>query len=124
MGATALVSALLTMPVAGTALYIADQHLHPRTPACAAILFAIGAVLDRRYGLAVVFSAAAVLFHPLMGAFGIAYLIVLALPLERWNPKSLDRWPSAVADYFASECGVERGGVDQGLLFPSPVGMV
>ena len=82
-----LVSALLTMPVAGTALYIADQHLHPRTPACAAILFAIGAVLQRRYGLAAVFSAAAVLLHPLMGAFGIAYLIVLALPLERWNPK-------------------------------------
>jgi hypothetical protein len=87
VGATALVSALLTMPVAGTALYIADQHLHPRTPATAAILFAIGAVLGRRYWLAVLCSVAAVLLHPLMGAFGIVYLIVLALPLERWNPR-------------------------------------
>jgi len=87
VGATALVSALLTMPVAGTALYIADQHLHPRTPACAAILFAIAAVLDKRYGLAALCSVAAILLHPLMGAFGISYLIVLALPLERWNPQ-------------------------------------
>jgi hypothetical protein len=86
VGAVALVSALLTMPVAGTALYIADQHLHPRTLASAAILFAIGAVQERRYTLAVVCSVAALLIHPFMGAFGIAYLIVLALPLERWNP--------------------------------------
>ena len=85
VGAVALVSALLTMPVAGTALYIADQHLHPRTLATAAILFAIGAVLERRYPLAVLCSIAALFVHPLMGAFGIAYLIVLALPLERWN---------------------------------------
>ncbi len=87
VGATALVSALLTMPVAGTALYIADQHLHPRTPACAAIMFAIAAVLQRRYGIAALCSVAAILLHPLMGAFGIAFLIVLALPLERWNPR-------------------------------------
>ncbi len=84
IGAVALVSALLTMPVAGTSLYIADQHLHPRTLACAMILFATGAVLDRRYGVAIVCSAMAMLVHPLMAAFGIAYLIVLALPLERW----------------------------------------
>ncbi len=84
IGAVALVSALLTMPVAGTSLYIADQHLHPRTLACALILFAIGAVLDRRFGVAIILSAMAVLVHPLMAAFGIAYLIVLALPLERW----------------------------------------
>jgi hypothetical protein len=82
IGAVALVSALLTMPVAGTSLYIADQHLHPRTLACAAILFAIGAVLDRRYKVALVCGVLALLVHPLMAAFGIAYLIVLALPLE------------------------------------------
>jgi hypothetical protein len=84
IGAVALVSALLTMPVAGTSLYIADQHLHPRTLACGAILFATGAVLDRRYKVAGIFSVLAFLVHPLMAGFGIAYLIMLALPLERW----------------------------------------
>jgi hypothetical protein len=84
--AVALVSVLLTMPVAGTALYIADQHLHPRTLACAAILFATGALLDRRYTLAAFYSFLALLLHPLMAMFGVTYLIFLALPLERWCP--------------------------------------
>jgi hypothetical protein len=81
----ALVGSLLTMPVAGTALYIADQHLHPRTLECAAMLFAIGSVLDRRYKSAIVFSFVALLIHPLMAVFGIAYVILLALPLERFS---------------------------------------
>lgn len=84
--AVALVCSLLTMPVAGTALYIADQHLHPRTLECAAMLFATGSVLDRRYTRAIICSLVALLVHPLMAAFGIVYLILLALPLERWSP--------------------------------------
>src|ERR1700735_3097559 len=43
-----LVAALLTMPVSGTALFLVDQHLHPRTLATAFLLFALVAVLDRR----------------------------------------------------------------------------
>ena len=89
LGAVALVSVLLTMPVAGTALYIADQHLHPRTLACAAIVFATGAVLRKRYKTAGALSLLALLIHPLMAAFGIAFLIVLAAPLERWMRPSL-----------------------------------
>jgi len=88
VGAVALVTVLLTMPVTGTSLYLADQHLHPRTPACAAILFAIGMALRRRYKLAMLFGAFAILLHPLMGAFGVAYVIVLSLPLERWKSVS------------------------------------
>jgi hypothetical protein len=84
--AVALVCCLLTMPVAGTALYIADQHLHPRTLECAAMLFAIGSVLDRRYKSAIACSFVALLVHPLMAAFGIAYLILLVLPLGRLFP--------------------------------------
>jgi hypothetical protein len=84
--AVALVCSLLTMPVAGTALYIADQHLHPRTLECGVMLFAIGSVLERRYRAATAYAFLALLVHPLMAAFGIAYLILLALPLERWLP--------------------------------------
>jgi hypothetical protein len=89
IGAVALVAPLLTMPVAGTALYIADQHLHPRTLAAALILFAIGAVLQRRHGLAVLCAVLALVVHPLMASFGICYLVVLALPLERWTIPTL-----------------------------------
>jgi hypothetical protein len=90
--AVALVSALLTMPVAGTALYIADQHLHPRTLACAAMLFATGALLDRRFTFATLCSFVALLLHPLMAVFGIIYLVYLALPLERWHPIRISRF--------------------------------
>jgi hypothetical protein len=46
--AVVLVTGLLTIPVAGTALYIIDQYLHPRAIATAAILFAVVAVFDGR----------------------------------------------------------------------------
>jgi hypothetical protein len=85
----ALVCALLTMPVAGTSLFIADQYLHPRTLACAAILFATGAVLERRSKLAIICSLLTLLVHPLMAAFGIAFLIVLALPLDRLHSSAV-----------------------------------
>jgi len=38
---SSVISALLTLPVAGTALYLDDQYLHPRALATAAILAAI-----------------------------------------------------------------------------------
>ncbi len=37
----AMVAAMLTLPVSGTGLYLMDQHLHPRNPATALILFAV-----------------------------------------------------------------------------------
>ncbi len=44
----ALVATFLTMPVAGTYLFLVDQHLHPRTFATAFLLFAAVAVLEKR----------------------------------------------------------------------------
>lgn len=75
--ATALVGALFTLPVAGTALYIFDQHLHPRAIAAALILGAIPAVLDRHVTRAALLLIAAVLFHPIMGVFGVSYCAIL-----------------------------------------------
>lgn len=75
--AVALVGALFTLPVAGTALYIFDQHLHPRAIATGLILAAVVAALDRRAVLASILLAAAVLVHPLMGAFGVSYCAIL-----------------------------------------------
>jgi len=76
--AVSTVAVLLTMPVAGTALYLGDQYLHPRLLATAAILGAIVGILDRSYVRASVCLAIAVVVHPLMASFGISYCIFLA----------------------------------------------
>ena len=41
----ALTAAMMTLPVAGTALYLADQHLHPRNLATALVLLAVSRIL-------------------------------------------------------------------------------
>lgn len=73
----ALVGALFTMPVAGTALYIFDQYLHPRAIATVLILAAVIAALDRRLVLLSVLLVAAVVTHPIMGIFGVSYCLML-----------------------------------------------
>ena len=75
--AVSLVGVLFTLPVAGTALYIFDQYLHPRAISTALILAAILAVLDRRPVLVFVLLVAAVLMHPIMGVFGASYCAIL-----------------------------------------------
>jgi hypothetical protein len=83
-----LVAGLLTIPVAGTALYIVDQYLHPRALATAAILFAVIAVLDDRRIPAILWLVIAALMHPMMAAFGISYCVFLG-----W------RKPTQIASY-------------------------
>ena len=80
----ALVAALLTLPVAGTALYLVDQYLHPRTLATAGVLFAIVEVMDRRFSLAVLWIALAALLHIQMAFSGALFCIFLG-----WNSAEL-----------------------------------
>ena len=73
----AMVAALLTLPVAGTALYIMDQYINPRNLVAFAVIFAIAKVVDGKYfqaGLFLVFAAA---IHPLMSVFGFSYCVAL-----------------------------------------------
>jgi hypothetical protein len=73
----ALVAALLTLPVAGTALYILDPYINPRNLAAFAAIFAVARVLDQKYvqaGLWVAFAAA---MHPLMSVFALSYSVLL-----------------------------------------------
>jgi hypothetical protein len=72
-----LVAALLTLPVAGSALYLVDQNLHPRALATAAILAAIVATLDRKYVLAGLLLVGAAAIHPIMASFGISFCVIL-----------------------------------------------
>jgi hypothetical protein len=84
----ALVAAMFTLPVAGTALYIVDQHLHPRNMATALILLAVSRILEGRNWQAIPLLLLSFLLHPIMGAMGISFCIFLGIvmsePLRAW----------------------------------------
>lgn len=113
--AVLMVAAVLTIPVAGTSLYLMDQHLHPRSLATAALLFGLSGIIDKRYIRAVVCLAIAFLMHPIMGSFGIAFaffllwrageqllLLCIVPPLLLLSPLTLkspsEAWHEAVLD--------------------------
>lgn len=81
----ALVTALFTMPVAGTALYLMDPFLNPRNIIAFAQVFAVLKVIERKYVQAVLFLLFAVSIHPLMSAFAASYCVLMVV---------LDRWPA------------------------------
>jgi hypothetical protein len=79
--AVAMVAAMLTLPVAGTALNIADQHLHPRNLATALILLGISRILEGKRWHAVPLLILAFVLHPIMAALGISFCVFLTLAL-------------------------------------------
>ncbi len=87
-GSVALVASLLTIPVAGTALYIMDQYLTPRDFSTAGILLVLADALDRRYWRAGVLILLIAAIHPLMAVFGIGLLLLLYLERRRPSPSA------------------------------------
>ncbi len=79
-GAVLLVAATLTVPVAGTALFLLDPYLNPRSLSAPAIVFALVNMLEGRYVRAALWLVATALVHPLMVVFGVAYLLALQVP--------------------------------------------
>jgi hypothetical protein len=77
----AMVAAMFTLPVAGTALYLVDQHLHPRTMATAFILLAVRASWRIKGWQAALLLLLAFVLHPIMGAMGISFCFFLAMVL-------------------------------------------
>jgi hypothetical protein len=94
--AAALMATLLTLPVAGTALYIFDQYLNPRNLAAFAALFAVESVLRRKYAAQALWLVFAAAIHPLMASFAIAFCVWL-LVLDRYQ---LPLWGFAAAAPF------------------------
>jgi hypothetical protein len=86
--AVASMAALLTLPIAGTALYILDQYLNPRNLAAFAALFAVAEVLHRKYGRALLWLVFAAAMHPLMAGFAILFCVWLLL-LDQFRPRML-----------------------------------
>ena len=100
-----LLAALLTLPITGTGLYIADQYLNPRTFALFAGIFATTALLKNKYlqaGLWICFAATT---HLLMAVFFASWLVILVLvrssglqlvPALSWLPLGMSfKYPSA-----------------------------
>lgn len=85
-GAVALLASLLTLPVAGTALYVMDQYINPRNFAAFGCLFAVGATLEGKLLRAVLWVAFAIAMHPLMGWFALSFS-ALWLVLEHVEQK-------------------------------------
>jgi hypothetical protein len=95
-GGVCLVAALLTIPVAGTALYIMDQYLNPRNLAAFAGIFAVSRTLEKKYAQAALWLAFAACVHPLMWAFPFSFCALL-LVMDRFQ----GRWKSAATAGFA-----------------------
>jgi len=84
----ALTAAMMTLPVTGTALYLADQHLHPRNTATGLILLAVSRILASRRWQAVPLLLLAFMIHPIMAALGISFCFFLSMamlePVHVW----------------------------------------
>jgi hypothetical protein len=95
-GGVCLVASLLTIPVAGTALYIMDQYLNPRNLAAFAGVFALARTLEKKYVRAFLWLLFAVCVHPLMWVFPASFCILLVV-LDRFE----GRWKNANATTLA-----------------------
>jgi len=94
-----LLAALLTLPVAGTALYIVDEYLNPRSFSAATVLLAVLFLAQRRWAWAGVILVLTAAVHPLMTVFGFAFAFCWwlaghrarrsALAFAAWFPLSL-----------------------------------
>jgi hypothetical protein len=93
----AMVAAMFTLPVAGTALYMADQHLHPRNLATAMILLAVSRILEGKRWQAAPLLLAAFLLHPLMAAMGISFCFFLTMALVDSVYARVCAWRDSVA---------------------------
>jgi hypothetical protein len=88
----ALVTAMFTLPVSGTALYLVDQHLHPRNVATAIILLAVSRILANKRWQAVPLLLLAFALHPIMAAMGISFCVFLTMTLLEPAPAWLRSW--------------------------------
>ncbi len=77
-----LAAALLTLPVAGTALYVMDQYINPRNLAAVCAVFAVAGTLKRKYVQAACSLVGAALVHPLMACFSLSLCALLVVLRE------------------------------------------
>jgi hypothetical protein len=94
------VAALLTIPVAGTALYIADQYLTSRSLVTVAILFGLWSGLTGRLAGCLLWNAIALCIHPLMAVFGISFTLILWSMRRNNSAPENQPWRLAFTGFF------------------------
>ena len=85
-GGLCLIAALLTIPVAGTSLYVMDQYLNPRNLAAFAAVFAVTRILEKKYVRAVVWLLVAASVHPMMWVFPTSFC-ALWVAMEKFGSR-------------------------------------
>lgn len=105
----ALTAAMMTLPVSGTALYLADQHLHPRNVATAFILLAVSRILAGKRWQAVPLLLLAFVLHPIMAALGCSFCFFLTMAVL----EPADGWLRTLRDSLAATMPL-------GWIFESP----
>jgi hypothetical protein len=88
-GGVCLIAALLTIPVAGTALYIMDQYLNPRNLAAFAGIFMLARTLEKKYVRALLWLIFAACMHPLMWGFPFSFCLLLVV-MERLDGRLIN----------------------------------
>ena len=81
-----LAAACFTLPAAGTALVLMDPYVTSRSISTPLGLFAVAAVLDRRWALAALFVVLVGIMHPLMVLYT-AVLVVLYVLVDTGHPR-------------------------------------
>jgi hypothetical protein len=82
-GSVALVASLLTIPVAGTALYIMDQYVTSRALSTPAVLFIVINTVEKKFVRAGLWALFTALIHPLMVGFGLAFALLVVVMRRR-----------------------------------------
>lgn len=89
----ALVAALLTLPIAGTDLYLVDQYLNPRNLSAFAGIFAVTRILGKKYLQAALWLVLGLSVHPLMPMYTISFCLLL-LVMERFEARAAAQGPA------------------------------
>jgi hypothetical protein len=98
-GGIFMVAALLTIPVAGTALYIMDQYLNPRNLAAFAGIFVVTRTLEKKYLRAFLWLVFAACMHPLMWVFPFSFCALL-LVMEKFDKQWKNAALTVLANFF------------------------
>ena len=108
-GGVLLVMSLLTLPVAGTALYIMDEYVTPRSLSAPAVLFIVINAVERRFVRALLWAVFTALIHPLMVVFGAGYAVIYL---------GVTWWMGTPAESKVERAVVPVGGLIPFSLFP------
>jgi len=106
---------LLTLPVAGTDLYILDQYLNPRNLSAFACVFAVTRILEQKYLAAGLWLIFALSVHPLMPMYTISFCLLL-VAMKRFEMQSEGETPLARST-IAMTCMLPLGALFSG---PTP----